>query len=74
MAWITGNLHIFWPEAQAGYEDLGRGAIVVDTTLRPTGGGHPFGYLPQNLIVAFGDPDAIRIGYGCFAAECAGAV
>jgi hypothetical protein len=50
LAWIGENLHIFWPAAQLGYETVGRGAIVVDTTLRPTGGGHPFGYLDQVAI------------------------
>jgi hypothetical protein len=50
LSWIRENIHIFWPAAQLGYETVGRGAIVVDTTLRPTGGGHPFGYLDQAAI------------------------
>jgi hypothetical protein len=33
LAWIKENLHVFWPVAQQGYEEHGRGAIVVDTTL-----------------------------------------
>jgi hypothetical protein len=50
LAWIQENLHIFWPAAQLSHETVGRGAIVVDITLRPTGGGHPFGYLDQPAI------------------------
>ena len=47
---IESLFHIFWPAAQVGYETVGRGAIVVDTTSRPTGQGHPFGYLDQAAI------------------------
>jgi hypothetical protein len=61
MAWIGENLHVFWPAAQAAYEEEGRGAIVADTTVRPTGEGHPFGYFSQQLVIAFGDRDAIRM-------------
>ena len=52
LAWIRENLHVFWPAAQQGQEEFGRGAIVVDTTSRPTGEGHPFGYLPMLAFVA----------------------
>ena len=61
MVWITENLHVFWPAAQAGFAEADRGAIVVDTTVRPTGAGNPFAYYPQEMIVAFGDADAIRM-------------
>ena len=61
LAWIHENLHIFWPAAQWGYETVGRGAIVVDTTSRPTGEGHPFGYLDQVTITQHGDKDAQRM-------------
>ena len=50
MEWIKENLYIFWPAATGAYVGLGRGAIIVDTTSRPTGGGHPFGYFPQSFI------------------------
>ena len=50
LAWIKETLHVFWPVAQQGYEEHGRGAVVVDTTSRPTGEGHPFGYLPQAVV------------------------
>lgn len=61
LAWIHENLHIFWPAAQIGYETVGRGAIVVDTTSRPTGKGHPFGYLDQAAIEQSGDEDTQRM-------------
>jgi hypothetical protein len=52
---------IFWPAAQQQYRALGRGAIVVDTTVRPTGAGHPFAYYPQTHINETGDEDARRM-------------
>lgn len=55
LAWIAENLHILWPVAKAGYEALGRGALVVDTTSQPEPDkGNPFGYLPQEQIMASG--------------------
>lgn len=61
LAWIRENLHVFWPAAQQGYEEFSRGAIVVDTTSRPTDEGHPFGYLPQEKVEETGDEDAQRM-------------
>ena len=61
LAWIRENLHIFWPAAQMGYETVGRGAIVVDTTSRPTGEGHPFGYLDQIAIEQGADESTQRL-------------
>ena len=59
LAWIVENLHLFWPVAQTAYDEYGRGAIVVDTSARPSrepaplcgeGRGHPFGYFVQEQI------------------------
>jgi hypothetical protein len=61
LAWIGENLHVFWPAARKGHEELGRGVIVVDTTSRPTGEGHPFGYLPQEKVEETADEDAQRM-------------
>jgi hypothetical protein len=61
MLWIAENLSLLWPVAQAAYAELGRGAIVVDITSRPTGEGHPYAYFPQELVIAFGDRDAVRM-------------
>jgi hypothetical protein len=60
LAWISENMHVFWPVAQQGYEEQGRGAIVVDTTKRPTGEGHPFGYFTQAMVEQTGDEDTQR--------------
>ena len=61
LAWIGENFSLFWPAAQLGYEGLGRGAIVVDTTSRPTGEGNPFLYLSQATAETTGDPDLQRM-------------
>lgn len=61
LVWLRENLHIFWPAAQLGYQSVGRGAIVVDTTVRPTGAGHPFGYMDQAAIEQNGDEDTKRL-------------
>lgn len=61
LAWIQENLHIFWPAARIAYQTVGRGAIVVDTTTRPTGKGHPFGYWDQAVIETTGDGDTQRL-------------
>ena len=61
LAWIKENWHIFWPAAERGYKESGRGAIVVDTTSRPTGEGNPFIYLPEVEIEKMDDPDALRM-------------
>ena len=61
LAWIGENLHVFWPAAQQGYQEQGRGAIVVDATSRPTGGGHPFAYLPEAGVEKLNEQDAVRM-------------
>ena len=50
LAWIGENLHVFWPAAQLGHGEFGRGAIVVDITQRPAGEGHPFGYFSLEMV------------------------
>ena len=61
LQWIVQNLHVFWTMATAGLQEHGRGAIVVDTTSRPTGQGHPFGYFPQESAAQFGIADIDRM-------------
>jgi hypothetical protein len=36
LAWVQENRELFRAVASLGFEDVGRGAIVVDTTLQPT--------------------------------------
>jgi hypothetical protein len=61
LIWITENMHVFWPAAQKQYQQHGRGAVVVDTTSRPTGAGHPFTYYPQAQVNETEDEDAQRM-------------
>lgn len=62
MAWIAENMHVFWPAAKEQYEENGRGAIVVDTTVQPDpDAGHPFGYFPEEVIDEHGDEDTQRM-------------
>jgi hypothetical protein len=44
-AWIQENFEVFWLASRLTFDDLGRGAIVVDTTVQPLpDAGHPFAY------------------------------
>jgi len=61
MAWIGENLHVLWPAARAGYEESGRGAVLIDITSRPTGAGHPFWYAALKMVEQSGEEDAIRM-------------
>ena len=64
LAWIAENWHVFFPAAQMGFEQVGRGAIVTDTTIlvkHPKGQSHPFGYVPAEEIYRMEWLDAIRI-------------
>lgn len=60
--WIKENLHLFQIAAKVAFADVGRGAIVVDTTIQPARDvGHPFGYFAQEQIHEYGDTDVIRM-------------
>lgn len=62
MAWIRENLHVFWPVVEEAYAELGRGAIVVDTTRQPEEeSGHPFGYFPREALEQYEDEDINRM-------------
>ena len=59
--WIAENIHIFSPAAKEAFEELGRGALVIDTTSRPTEQGNPFGYFPQEQLLQYEDEDIDRM-------------
>jgi hypothetical protein len=60
--WISENLHLFWMAALAAFEDAGRGAIVVDTTLEPiSNAGNPFAYCSQEQVEQQGSEDVKRM-------------
>ena len=64
LAWIEDNVHLLWPIAQQGYQTVGRGAMVVDTTdvvPHETGTGHPCGYFDQQTLTQLRDPDLLRL-------------
>jgi hypothetical protein len=61
IAWIGENLYILWPAAREGFERLGRGAILVDTTSRPTGAGNPFIYAHERMVEEMKDDDTLRM-------------
>jgi hypothetical protein len=53
LAWIQENLHVLLPAAQQGFQDAGRGAVVIDTTIivqHEAGTSHPFLYLPEQAL------------------------
>ncbi len=61
-AWIAENFHIFLPTVKIAFKDIGRGAIVVDTTQQPDrGGGHPFAYFSQEQLEDFDDKETQRL-------------
>ncbi len=65
LAWIQENLHIFLPAARQAFQEVGRGAIVTDTTVSPVeherGKGQPFAYLPLSVIEEHPWKDVIRM-------------
>ena len=61
LAWIHKNSYLFWPAALEQYKELGRGAIVTDTTSRPLGTGHPYTYLTKKEVDARCDTDVQRL-------------
>ncbi|MCI0648006.1 MAG: hypothetical protein L0332_30845 [Chloroflexi bacterium] len=62
LVWIRRNVEVFWLTARTAFQAVGRGVIVVDTTVRPwPGAGHPFVYLSQQDIAADADEDTMRM-------------
>ena len=44
MKWIDQNRDVFWLSATTAFEEIGRGALLVDLTHEPLEHGHPFSY------------------------------
>ena len=62
LAWVQANRELFWAVASLAFDDVGRGAIVVDTTLQLIPGqGHPLAYFSQERIEAQNDEDTGRM-------------
>ena len=61
LAWIATHLPDFYSAAMLAYQDLGRGAIVVETNFRLPQGGHPAAYLTEEQIARYEDEDITRM-------------
>lgn len=62
LAWIAENLDVFWTAATTAFDEAGRGAIVVDTTVQPIPDvGHPFGYFSQEQVEQQANEDTTRM-------------
>ena len=60
--WIAENHDVFWTVATLAFEDAGRGALVIDTTIQPLpGAGHPFGYFSQEQVEEAANEDTRRM-------------
>ena len=65
LTWIQENLDVFEIAARTAYQETGRGAIVVDTTVQPHPDlGHPFAYFSQEQIEEDEDEDIKRLVRG----------
>jgi len=58
--WIGENLDVFWPSARIGYQMVGRGVLIVDTTVISEEG-HPFSYVNQVMVEREGNEDVQRM-------------
>jgi hypothetical protein len=61
LAWLEENLTIFWPAAHFGYDQQGRGAIIIDATSEPLGDDTRFHYADQALIETGEDEASHRL-------------
>lgn len=61
LAWIVANLPSFWSAALLAYQELGRGAIVVETTFMTQLGDHPAVYLTEEQIARYEDEEINRL-------------
>ena len=61
LAWISNHLPNFWSAAILSYQELGRGAIVVETNFRMREGSHPAAYLTEEQIAGYEDEAINRL-------------
>jgi len=48
LQWIGEKNLIFQSAVRKVFDQVGRGAVVIDVTMPPVDGGHPFSYWPQS--------------------------
>ncbi len=61
LAWIRANSGLFFFLATTSFDEHGRGALLVDTTVQKPEQGHPSGYVPQELLAKLHDNDIDRL-------------
>lgn len=61
LAWIGDHLPAFLSAAQIAYEQVGRGAIVIDTAFQTQAGSHRAAYFTQQEILRYEDADIDRL-------------
>lgn len=61
MAWLKDNFAAFWITAYGGYQEQGRGALIIDTRTTPLGEETPFYYITQDIIDAQPDDTSQRL-------------
>lgn len=60
-AWIRENIESFSALAMEQFDELGPGAILVDTLSKNEVTGHPFWYLPQAAFEAMDDDNTLAL-------------
>ena len=66
LAWVSEHMDAFWSAAQLGYQQSGRGVLIIDTTTQfvQTHGGHEpmlqFGYMLKAKVESLGDETLTR--------------
>lgn len=48
LQWIEEKIFIFQSAVRKAFDQIGRGAVVIDVTIPPVDGGHHFSYWPQS--------------------------
>ena len=62
MSWIQEILHVLAPAAREQYQQLGRGAVVIDMTVQPhPSTGYPIWYLPTQQLKSLDESDVKRM-------------
>ncbi len=50
LGWVDENRDIFWLSATTAFEEIGRGALLVDLIHEPLEHGHPFSYYAEGEL------------------------
>lgn len=64
LIWLDRHLPLFEQIGRSAYPILGRGAVVIDATVRSVWGQHPLGYLPLADVERNGVRESISLAHG----------